>query len=357
MAALTLDALLRSLKKGASGALDPTYLLYGDEDVLKDEAIRAVLDAAVPEARDFNVDTRYALDLTPESFDALVNTPPMLAQRRAVIIRGIEQLGKRKTKLRDGLLGYLARPNPSTLLMLVVATGEDPDSELVRHTRAVRIDPLSAERVPRWVQHRATQLGLTLEADAVTLLLSAAGGNDLSAISRELEKLAALTGETQRPATAQDVTALVGVRRGETVYDLVDAALQRQVARAAQLVEPVLEQAGMNGVRIVSLLGTHLLGMALARAERDRGGHAARHLTDTVFRHMLAARPYGLRNYKEEAAHWCEWSAYWTAAELSGALRAALAADTALKTAKVSDDRGIVTQLVLGFAAPKREAA
>ena len=358
MAALTLDALLRSLKKGASpsGALDPAYLLYGDEDVLKDEASRALLDAAVPAGRDFNVDTRYAPDLTPESLDVLVNTPPMLAERRAVVIRGVEQLGKRKTKLRDELIGYLESPNPSTLLILVVAAGEDPDPELVRHSTAVRLDPLSAERVPRWVQHRATQLGLTLESDAAALLLNAVG-SDLGALSRELEKLASLTGDTQRPATVTDVTGLVGVRRGETVYDLVDAALQRQAARAAQLVEPVLEQAGMNGVRIVSLLGTHLVGMALARAERDRGGSVARRMADTVFRHLLAARPYGLRNYKEEAAHWCEWSAYWTAAELSAALRAALAADTALKTATVSDDRGIVTQLVLGFAAPKREAA
>ncbi len=359
MAPLTLDALLRSLKKGAppspSGALDPAYLLYGDEDVLKDEAIRVLLDAAVPDGRDFNVDTRYAPDLTPESLDALVNTPPMLAERRAVVIRGVEYFGKRKTKLRDELIGYLESPNPTTLLILVVSAGEDPDPELVRHSTAVRLDPLAAERVPRWVQHRATQLGLTLESDAVALLLNAVG-SDLGALSRELEKLASLTGDTQRPATVTDVTALVGVRRGETIYDLVDAALQRQAARAAQLVEPVLEQAGMNGVRVVSLLGTHLVGMALARAERDRGS-VARRMTDTVFRHLLAARPYGLRNYREEAAHWSEWSAYWTAAELSGALRAALAADRALKTAKVSDDRGIVTQLVLGFAAPKREAA
>ena len=135
-------------------------------------------------------------------------------------------------------------------------------------------------------------------------------------------------------------------RENETRW--IDAPLSGLPPEIAWSVEPVLEQAGMNGVRIVSLLGTHLVGMAVARAERDRG---------TVFRHLVAARPYGLRNYKEEAAHWCEWSAYWTAAELSGALRAALAADTALKTATVSDDRGIVTQLVLGFAAPNREAA
>ncbi len=52
MGALTLDALFRSLKRGAP---DPVYYLHGDEDVLKDEAIAAVLDRAVePGARDFN---------------------------------------------------------------------------------------------------------------------------------------------------------------------------------------------------------------------------------------------------------------------------------------------------------------
>src|SRR5258706_748269 len=97
MAPLTLDALLRGLKKGAP---DPVYLLHGDEDVLKDEAVRALLDAAVdPGARDFNYDTRFAPDLDAEALYSLVNTPPMLAERRAGVFRGVDQLGKRKSKL------------------------------------------------------------------------------------------------------------------------------------------------------------------------------------------------------------------------------------------------------------------
>ncbi len=240
MAPLTLDALLRGLKKGAP---DPVYLLHGDEDVLKDEAVRALLAAAVdPSARDFNYDNRFAADLDAEAFHALVNTPPMLAQRRAVVLRGVDQLGKRKSKLRDELLRYVGAPNPTTVLVLV--------------------------RVPRWVTHYSTKLSLTLEPQAVDLLVAAVG-NDLSALARELEKLAALAGD--RPATAADVTALVGVRRGETVHDLVEAALERRAARAAELVAPVLEQAGMSGVKIVTLLGTHLVGTALALAERARG--------------------------------------------------------------------------------------
>src|SRR5207247_2029192 len=44
MAGLTVDALLRSLKQGAP---DPVYYLRGEEDVLKDEAVRVLLDRAV----------------------------------------------------------------------------------------------------------------------------------------------------------------------------------------------------------------------------------------------------------------------------------------------------------------------
>jgi DNA polymerase-3 subunit delta len=352
MAALTLDALLRGLKKGVR-VFDPVYLLYGDEDVLKDEAIHALVDAAVGASRDFNLDTRFAADLTPEAFHALVNTPPMLADCRAVVIRGVEQLGKRKSKLRDEVVRYLAAPNPTTLLVLVVAAGEEPDPEIARGSTTIELGPLAADRVPRWIQHRAATLGISIEPAAADLLLKAVG-NDLSTVSRELEKLATIGKD--RAILPEDVAALVGVRRGETIFDLVEAALERHAARAAQLVEPVLEQSGMSGVKIISLLGTHLVGTALARAERDRGVHPSR-LPDTLYRQMQSVRPYGLRNYREEAARWATWSDSWSARELGQALRAALAADNALKTATVSDDRGIVTQLVLGFAPLKREAA
>src|SRR5216110_1250133 len=354
MAALTLDVLLRSLKKGARIS-EPVYLLYGDEDVLKDEAVRALVDTAVGASSDFNLDVRFAPDLTPESFHTLVNTLPMLADRRAVVLRGVEQLGKRKTKLRDEVVRYLAAPNPTTVLVLVVAAGEEPDPDLVRASASVAMEPLAAERVPRWIQHRTSTLGITLAPDAAELLLKAVG-NDLTTLSRELEKLAGLTAGTGRSVTAEDVSSLVGVHRGETVFDLVEAALERRVARAAQLVEPVLEQAGMSGVKIIYLLGTHLVGTALARSERDRGLQLAR-LPDALYRQIQSVRPYGLRSYKEEAARWTAWSGLWSARELGHALRAALAADNALKTATVSDDRGIVTQLVLGFAATKQEAA
>ena len=350
MGALTFDALLRSLKQGV---LDPVYYLHGLEEVLKDEAARAVLERAVePAARDFNLDQRSATDLDPESFHALVNTPPMLAATRAVVIRGLEQLRK-TAKLHQELLRYLEAPNPTTVLVLVQGAGEPADPEIARRATAVGVEPLPPARVERWMAHRAGQLGLVLEAEARELLLATVG-TDLSALARELEKLAPLA--AGRAVTRDEVAALVGARRGETLTDFVEAALERRAAAAASLVEPVLEQPGMSGVRVLTAVATALVGTALARGELDRGAARAR-LEGVLLRHLRSARPYGLGSWEQTAARWARWAELWTAAELREALRAACDADRALKSSTFSDEVGILEQLVLWFGIRAREAA
>src|SRR2546423_6411712 len=303
MGALTFDALLRSLKQGGrgergagtgGGAPDAVYYLHGDEDVLKDEAVRALVDRVLDDAsRDFNLDQRRAGDLDPEAFHSLVNTPPLLAAVRVVVLREVEDVRK-TSKVRQALVRYLEAPNPTTLLILVQGAGEPPDAELARLATSVAIEPLPAPRVHKWVAHRAKQLQLTLEPDAAALLVESVG-NDLGALGGELEKLAAVgAGRTDGGrATRDDVAALVGARPGATLHALIDAALERRAAAAARLVEPVLEQAGMTGVRILMTLGTALIGTALAPAELDRGTPPGR-LAAPPLGHPRAPRPVGL---------------------------------------------------------------
>jgi DNA polymerase-3 subunit delta len=340
MGALSFDALFRSLKKGA---LDPVYYLYGDEDVLKQEAIRSLLEHGLDAAtRDFNLDQRDAASLDPESFHALVQTPPMLAPRRVVVLRSVEQLRK-KSKIRDELLRYLDAPSPDTILVLVQGAGEEAEADLLRRSTAVDVQPLPPDRVRRWIEHRAGQLGVTLEPGAAELLVEAVAG-ELGSAAQEMDKLAALA--HGRAITAADLEAVAGVQRGQTVADLVGATLGRDTPRAANLIGPVLEQSGVTGVRLVSALGTALVGTALARAELDRGTAAGR-LSDTMFRHIESARPAGLGSWRDTARRWAEWAQGWTAGELRAALRLALAADVALKNSIVSDERAIIMDLVL----------
>ena len=64
MPAQTYDALLRSLPKGE---LAPVYYLHGPEDILKDEAVQAIVDSALdPALRDFNFDQRRPASSTPK---------------------------------------------------------------------------------------------------------------------------------------------------------------------------------------------------------------------------------------------------------------------------------------------------
>src|SRR2546429_7585587 len=213
MGALTFDALLRSLKQGAP---DAVYYLHGEEDELKDEAVRALVERAVdPAARDFNLDQRAATDLDPEAFNALVNTPPMLTATRVVVLRGMEQLRK-AAKVRQELLHYLDAPNPTTVLVLVHGGAEPPDPELVRRATAVHVAALPPDRVERWMRHRAKQLGLALAPEAGGLL-PPSGGKDPSGPAREPEKLAPL--RAGRPRPPGEGGAPVGGRRGAALHD------------------------------------------------------------------------------------------------------------------------------------------
>src|SRR5258708_7219707 len=196
MGAITLDEFFRRLKQGPP---DPVYYFHGDEDVLKDEAVAALLDAAVdPRLRSLHLDQRAARAL----------------------------------------------------------------------------DPAPVARV------------------------LAGGGDDPARLPQELDRRRGVAGDP--PGTRAVVAARVGAPHGVPVHDLADAALARTGLKAAALVEPVLELAGMSGVRILSALGTHLVGLALAREELERGT-TARQLPAVLLRHLMAARPYGLGDWKETA--------------------------------------------------------
>src|SRR5439155_543030 len=92
---------------GQAGAPpDGVYYLHGDEYVLKDEAVQALVDRVLDVgARDFNFDERSAGELDAEAFHSLVNTPPLLAAVRVGVLRGVENVRK-TSKVRQALVRY-----------------------------------------------------------------------------------------------------------------------------------------------------------------------------------------------------------------------------------------------------------
>ena len=113
---------------------------------------------------------------------------------------------------------------------------------------------------------------------------------------------------------------------------------------------------GEPAVRLVTLLGTSLAGVGLTRGHYDRrvrGGS----LQQLVFEKLRQLRLFGLPDWKAESARWAGWAAAWPAARVREALRAARDADQALKSTTISDERGILTDLVLRLTVRQMEAA
>ncbi|MDH3495288.1 MAG: DNA polymerase III subunit delta [Gemmatimonadota bacterium] len=350
MADLSFEQAFTALKRGD---VQPVYYLTGPEELLKDELVAAivgrVLDATT---RDFNLDVRAAGDIDGEALHALVETPPMLAERRVVVVRGIDQWRK-NARVREVLTRYLDQPSPTTVLILTQGGDGQPDPSVTRSATHVPVTGLKPQQVARWLARRATAAGVTLDADAAEHLLAAVGG-DLSHLALEVEKLAVAAVGTERVTTA-DVARLVGVRRGETVHDWVDAALGRDTPRALSLVDLVLSQAGVTGVQLVMVLGTALIGVRLARAEADAGTPWGR-LPGRLFQRLRAARPPRLRDWKLEAETWAGAARHWSAAELDRAIAAAANADRRLKSTTIADERGILLELLLDLPRPRAAA-
>jgi DNA polymerase III subunit delta len=342
MAPENIDSLHRALK---NGELSPVYYFYGPEEILKDEALHQVLDRALdPALRDFNYDQRSVSQLDPESLHALLNTLPMMADRRVVVLRDLEAL-KRKVKVKGVLESYLQRPSTDTVLVLIHAGGGDqkPDPVMQRGSFSIEFVPLPPERAARWITHHAGKLGVTLAAEAAAHLLEAVG-NDLGTLRMELEKIASLS--IEGPVGIDQLAALVGVRRGETLISWRDLVMQGDVRQALPMTGRVLEQSGMSGVKMVTALGTAMTGMALTRAMYDRTPNQ-RALQQKIFSTFMSIRPFGLPDWKQEAEKWARWAPLWSSARVREGLRAVLFADKTLKNTRISDEQGIVTDLVL----------
>jgi DNA polymerase-3 subunit delta len=346
----------RALKEALSAhRFDPAYYFHGEDDFLKEQAVRRVVDAAVdPATRDFNLEIRRGGEIDAETVESLLGTPPMMAERRVVVLRDPGALRK---DARAALDRYLARPASDTVLLLVAPAGGKADKRLQERAVDVAFDGLTGAQLPKWVeQHAGRELGATITPEATALLLSAVGG-DLPALAAELDKLASYANGATIDEGA--VSAIVGVRRGETLGDLLDRVAERDAPGALALLEHVLRQPKSSAVTIVIALSVQMLAIAWARARRD-GGVPLNRLAAELFDFLKkGGSVYTGRPWGEAVSAWTRAVPKWSLPELDRAIAALLAADLAAKESRLSSEEQLLATLILEIcgAAGGRAAA
>ena len=331
---------------------DPVYVFHGDDDFLKDARVRDLVDAAVDVAtRDFNLERRRGAELDAETLDALLGTPPMMAERRVVVVREADKL---KKDPRAVLERYFAHPSADTVLLLVVPAGAKVDRALLAGGTAVEFPTLTGERLPRWIAHHVGLTGGTITPEAGALLVEAVG-NDLAQLAVELEKLASYAGAT---IDERAVAAVVGVRREESMGALLDAVAARDAGAAVSLVPLVLQLPKTTAVSIVMALTVQTMALAYAQALRA-SGTPARALYTELMQLLRDTGAFPHRPWGEAVGAWTTHADRWTRSALDAALSALLIADAGLKDTRLSSDEQYLTALVLtlcGTGAARRAA-
>ncbi len=328
----------------------PVYYLHGENDYSKDAAVRQLVDAAVdPATRDFNLEIRRGGDLDGEAVETLLNTLPMMAERRVVVLRDVGALRKEARQLLDR---YLAHPALDTVAVLVALAGSKVEKTLADRAASVEFRPLTGSAVKKWItRHARTALGVDITDEGASLLQGAVG-DDLPQLAGELDKLASYT--NGRPIDDAAVSDVVGVRRGETMGDLLDLIARREAGPALALVPHVLSQPKMGGVPVVMALSVQQLAIAWGVERRREGVPAARMFTEYM-ELLKSTGAFPMRPWGDACKAWANAVDQWTPELCDRALGALLDADAALKGVdggRISNDEQILSSLVLVLCAP-----
>jgi DNA polymerase III subunit delta len=332
------------------GPFAPVYYFHGADDYLKEDALRDLVTSAVdPATRDFNLDVRSASALDGETIDSLLSTPPMMAERRVVVLRDVQTL---KKNARSALDRYLARPAPDLVLVMVAPAGDSKksDDELRQRALAVEFAPLDDKRLPKWIAHHARHVhGATITPDACVMLQGAVG-NDLPALAAEIDKLASYASGGTIDEHA--VSAVVGIRRGETVADFLDAIGRRDAASVLAILPHVLEQPKMGAVPLVMKLTALILALGYGAALRANGT-SSREMESEYWRllksgaGLMPGRPWG-----EAVKAWLRDLDRWDIPAVDRALALLYDADIALKDTRVSSEDRVIATTVLAICSP-----
>ena len=253
----------KALAEGSPGGV---FFLYGDDEHRKGEALKALVDAHLDQGtRDFNLDSLSATDVSVDDLARILATPPMMAERRVVVVRGAEAFAG-AARSRDLILGLVENPPPDLALILSARIPERSKAKfyqtLIKRARSVEFVMISQDDVPGWLMDQAATLfGATMEPDAARALGQAIGA-DLGILSRELEKLTAVAGDKER-ITLEHVRAAGTVLPKQDRWKWFELVGARRFREAVAGLRVLLDQ-GETGVGLTMGLSTHLLRIGLA---------------------------------------------------------------------------------------------
>lgn len=318
MALIDAQKFYRDLEKGD---LSPLYFLFGEEPYLLNQCVNRFKYAVLTEgAVDFNYSIFYASDADISTVRDAVETLPMMAPKRLVILKEAQELSDREWAELEPLI---SSPVDSTVFVILASRVDKRKKQIrlmMETADCVEFKKPYDNQIPGWVKYIAGSLGLDIADDAI-LLLSKLVGSHLSEIEAELKKLADFVGERKR-IEVSDVAQVVSRSKEENVFDFTRAIGESDRVRALEHLVHLLDQ-GQSEIGIVSLLARHVRLLLTVKRGLEQG------LSGAKLAHAAQVPPYFLDNYVMQ-------SRLWTVKKLEQTLVVLAETDKALKSSPLS---------------------
>jgi len=257
--------LMTSISKGE---VRSAYLFSGEEDFLKEEALKKIISSQVkPGFRSFDLDILHGDDISFQTLRSCAETLPFGSVRRVVVLRNLEGLSQSS---RRKLLSWLESPPPRTCLILVAAKVDFKEGfyrELASKTESVVFWRLFDHQIPKWAVKYLKEKGLAIEEEALYVLYALVG-NDLFSLTNELEKVSTYLGQGGKIGV-EGIRSVVGSHRIDSVFDLNLALGMGELEAALKVIGNLLDW-GETPNRILAMVSRHLFILKRLKAPKYR---------------------------------------------------------------------------------------
>jgi len=252
-------------KELKSGKIRPVYLVAGEERFLIEQVVRSLRARCVdPAMADFNEDAMVAGESSVDRVLSAARTVPMMADRRFVLVRGLERWEGRseesdakKEGPLEALCKYADNPSPSTCLVLV-AGKLDNRRKLAASAKKqgylVSCEQLDRRALRGWVERSFKEKGHPIEAGVAEHLAEIAGP-ELGYVADAVERLCLYVGLGGK-VTADAVAEVVTRVRETDVWELSSAVGSKDFPRALAILDEVYVP--REGVGLVAMLASSI---------------------------------------------------------------------------------------------------
>lgn len=248
-----------AVKRAERGDLLPVWLLTGEERLLRDQALNAIVKAALAGGlAELNLDKFTAGEASVDKVLAATRTVPMMAKKRVVVVRGLERWDNAGSGGGDGgddetpdikalppldRLAEYAKAPIDTTVVIFVAEKLDGRRKLVSTAKkggfAVDCAVVDGRQLPGWIAQRAEAKGHAIDRDTCELIAQIAGPG-LSYLDDVVERLSLYVG-AGNPITEEAVGVCVTRVRLADTWKLVDAASTKDLGKVLALFADVYD--------------------------------------------------------------------------------------------------------------------